>query len=96
MGRIAVMPVRRGADCTMAGVPDDLAEKALVLVVLEAGGQDGERLEAGDVVLLGEGKGYGVYRAGRGAFELRREDGQAGEGRVAQGDVMGILKKFKV
>jgi hypothetical protein len=42
------------------------------------------------VVLLGEGQGWGVYRAGR-SFELRR----GGEGSaVARGDVVGVLKKF--
>lgn len=91
MARILVVPVGRG-DASLAGVPEDLADGQRALLVVDVAGQ-AEGLEGtvkGDVVLLGEGRGWGVYRAGR-AFELR----QGGEGpAVARGDVVGILKKF--
>ena len=91
MARILVVPVGRGA-ASSAGVPEDLVDEQRALLVLEVDGRvDGlEGTVKGDVLLLGEGQGWGVYRAGR-AFELRK----GGEGpTVAKGDVVGILKKF--
>lgn len=104
MARILVVPVGRGA-AREAGVPEDLAgeTRALLVVGLEdAGGLEGT--EQGDVVLLGKGEEYGLYRARGGAigcpldklgdtglFELSRE----GQGpAVVRGDIVGILKKF--
>lgn len=75
MSQVLVMPVRRGADRQMAGVPQDLGEERVVLVVLSAEQdepQEGERFAPGDVVLLGPGTGYEVRRAKKGTFELVR------------------------
>ncbi|MBW2261347.1 MAG: hypothetical protein JRG91_05170 [Deltaproteobacteria bacterium] len=92
MARILVVPVGK-SDAPSAGVPEDLAGEQRAFLVVDMAGQ-AEGLEGtvrGDVVLLGEGQGWGVYRAGR-AFELRR----GGEGHaVARGDVIGVLKKFR-
>jgi hypothetical protein len=78
----------------MAGVPEELAESARVMVVLavEQQGEGGERFAPGDVVMLGAGDGYGVYRRGRGSYELCDEPERGGA--VARGDILGILKKF--
>ncbi len=91
MARILVVPVGRSA-ASSAGVPEDLADGQRAFLVLEMAGRvDGlEGTVKGDVVLMGEGLGWGVYRTG-GAFELRRgAEGSA----VARGDVVGVLKKF--
>jgi hypothetical protein len=91
MARILVVPVGRRA-ASSAGVPEDLADGQRAFLVQEVAGQV-EGLEGtvrGDVVLLGEGRGWGVYRTGR-AFELRRG---AGGSAVVRGDVVGVLKKF--
>ena len=91
MARILVVPVGKSA-ASSAGVPEDLADGRRAFLVLETAGRM-EGLEGavkGDVVLLGEGRGWSVYRTGE-AFELRR----GGEGSaMARGDVVGILKKF--
>jgi hypothetical protein len=53
---------------------------------------EGEGVHKGDVVLLGQGDTYGLYRTGSGRFELK----PGGEGDpVARGDIVGILKKFR-
>ena len=75
-----------GRAAASAGVPDDLAECTRVLLVVE-----GEGVRKGDVVLLGQGDTYGLYRTASGRFELKAR----GEGDpVARGDIVGILKKF--
>lgn len=91
MARILVVPVRRSG-ARKAGVPEDLAEETRALLVVRTE-EDVEGIEGagrGDVVLLGEGEEYGVYRAGE-VFELRKGT----QGAVVSGNVVGVLKKFR-
>ncbi len=80
-----------------AGVPDDLAERTMALLVVSSDDRS-DTLPAmpGSVVLLGEGQDLGVYRTGDGRFSLIADRGlDSGAGSpVARGSVVGILKKF--
>ena len=82
-----------------AGVPDDLAERTVALLVIEAGATDGGAeplaVAPGSVVLLGAGSDLGLYGAGDGRFSLLAEGSANGALRpVMRGSVVGILKKF--
>jgi hypothetical protein len=90
MARILVVPVGRGASLR-AGVPDELAGRTRVFLVVKAEGEvEGmEGASEGDVVLLGEGQEYGMRRVGK-VCELR----SGGQGAEVTGNVVGVLKKF--
>ena len=93
---IIVKPLEKSA-AVSAGVPEDLAERTVALLVLSNDGCDGVLPAApGSVVLLGQGDDIGVYTDGDGRFSLLAGRGTAGEAgrRVALGSVVGILKKF--
>ena len=90
MARILVAPVGRGA-AVRAGVPDDLAGQTRAFLVVEVDGdvKGMEGASEGDVVLLGEGREYGLRRIGK-VCELR----SGAHGAEVTGNVVGVLKKF--